>query len=168
MQQNGSSQQPPTGTKDRQTARHSKTPAKTRRKEPLPHTSEETLDKLKQTDEDLAADKQFLIRLQKLVEENISSEEFSVQTLSDLMAMERSGLYRRVQTLTGLSPSNYIKRVRMDVAVRLLRETELPVADIASRTGFSTTKYFNKVFKEAFSMTPTDYREYGKSAGAQK
>lgn len=168
MQQNGSNQQPPTGTKDRQTARHSKTPAKTRRKEPLPHTSEETLDKLKQTDEDLAADKQFLIRLQKLVEENISSEEFSVQTLSDLMAMERSGLYRRVQTLTGLSPSNYIKRVRMDVAVRLLRETELPVADIASRTGFSTTKYFNKVFKEAFSMTPTDYREYGKSAEAQK
>ena len=129
------------------------------KQEPLPQTSEETLDRLKQTGDDQTADEQFLQRLQELVEANISNEDFSVQTLSEQMAMERSGLYRRVQMLTGLSPSNYIKRVRMDVAARLLRETSLPFADIAIRSGFSTTKYFNKVFKETFSTSPQDYRE---------
>ena len=127
--------------------------------ESLPRTSEETLERLKQKDNEQTADEQFLHRLQELVEANISNEDFSVQILSELMAMERSGLYRRVQTLTGLSPSTYIKRVRMDVAARLLRETSLSFADIAFRTGFSTTKYFNKVFKESFSTTPSEYRE---------
>lgn len=124
----------------------------------FPQTSEETLDKLKQTGDNQTVDEQFIRRLQELVEANISNEDFSVQTLSELMAMERSGLYRRVQTLTGLAPSNYIKRVRMDVAARLLSETSLPLADIAVRTGFSTTKYFNKVFKETFSTSPQEYR----------
>ena len=129
------------------------------RQESLPQASEETLDRLKKTGDDQTADEQFLQRLQELVEANISNEDFSVQALSEQMAMERSGLYRRVQTLTGPSPSNYIKSVRMDVAARLLRETSLPFADIAIRSGFSTTKYFNKVFKETFSTSPQEYRE---------
>lgn len=61
----------------------------------FPQTSEETLDKLKQTGDNQTADEQFIRRLQEVVEANISNEDFSVQTLSKLMAMERSGLYRR-------------------------------------------------------------------------
>lgn len=159
QRKNGNRQRHGLGTEGHLPPQPNSMPDKARRPEPLPQASKETLDKLKQTDEDLTADKQFLNRLQELVEANISNGDFSVQALSELMAMERSGLYRRVQTLTGLSPSNYIRRTRMDVAARLLHETRLPVADIASRTGFSTTKYFNKVFKETFSIAPADYRE---------
>ena len=111
------------------------------------------------------ADEQFLSRLQTVIEANIGDEDFSVQTLSEQMAMDRTGLYRRLQTLTGLSPSVYIKRIRMDVAARLLRETDLPIADIAVKTGFSTTKYFNRVFKEETGASPAEYRVTHVGAG---
>ena len=124
-----------------------------------PVGSDNLIDKLKTPDtQDATGDKQFLARLQAIVEANISDEDFSVQTLSELMAMDRTGLYRRMQTLTGLSPSNYIKHVRMDVAARLLRETSLPIPEIAMKTGFSTTKYFNRVFKDTFGQSPADFR----------
>lgn len=134
-------------------------------REPLPQASESTLEKLKQTEERPSDDGRFLQRLQTLVEANIGNGNFSIQALSEQMAMERSGLYRRVQSLTGLSPSDYVRRVRMDVASRLLLESSLTVAEIASRTGFSTTKYFNRVFKETFSLTPAEYRENKGHAG---
>lgn len=117
--------------------------------------SNETIERLKGT----PADEQFLKRLKEITEENISNEDFSVQTLSELMAMDRTGLYRRMQNLTNMSPSDYIKNVRMEVAARLLRETSLPVSDIAVKTGFSSTKYFSKVFKEHFNVSPREYKE---------
>lgn len=119
---------------------------------------EKTVSRLKAPSSDEEADKLFLAKVQKTVEANISDESFSVQGLSEEMAMDRTGLYRRLQALTGLSPSNYIRRIRMEVAARLLTETTLPVADIATRTGFSTTKYFGKVFREYYGKSPADYR----------
>ena len=122
-------------------------------------TTDATLEKLSQQSPVPNADEQFLNRLQQVVEAGISNEDFSVQTLSEQMAMDRTGLYRRMQSLTGISPSNYIKQIRMEVAARLLRDTSYSIQDIAFKTGFSTTKYFNKVFKEHFGMSPKEYRK---------
>lgn len=127
----------------------------------LPKTSTGTINRLKAPSSEEKADQVFLNRLQEIIEANISDENFSVQNLSEQMAMDRTGLYRRTLALTGLSPSNYIRKVRMEAAARLLKETALPVADIATRTGFSTTKYFNKVFREIFGIVPAKYREEG-------
>ena len=125
----------------------------------IPKPTDATLEKLSQQAPAPNADEQFLTRLQQIVEAGISNEDFSVQTLSEQMAMDRTGLYRRMQSLTGMSPSNYIKQIRMEVAARLLRDTSYSIQDIAFKTGFSTTKYFNKVFKEHFGMSPKEYRE---------
>ena len=122
-------------------------------------TTDATLEKLSQQSPVPNADEQFLNRLKQVVEAGISNEDFSVQTLSEQMAMDRTGLYRRMQSLTGISPSNYIKQIRMEVAARLLRDTSYSIQDIAFKTGFSTTKYFNKVFKEHFGMSPKEYRK---------
>lgn len=124
----------------------------------LPTPTDGVIDKLKAPSSVEEADRLFLARLQETVEANISDEDFSVQALSEAMAMDRTGLYRRMQALTGMSPSNYIRRIRMEAAARLLAETTLPVADIATRTGFSTTKYFGKVFREYYGTTPAGYR----------
>lgn len=105
------------------------------------------------------ADEQFLEKLQKTVEQHLSDEDFSVAQLSDLMAMDRTVLYRRMQQLTATSPSVYIKQIRMQVAARLLSETELSLSDIAMKTGFSTTKYFSAAFKDFFGKTPGEYRK---------
>ena len=126
---------------------------------PSPVGTDNLIDKLKTSStQEATADEQFLSRLQTIVEANMGDEDFSVQTLSELMAMDRTGLYRRMQTLTGLSPSNYIKCIRMDVAARLLKETTIPIPEIAMKTGFSSTKYFNRVFKEEFGQSPADFR----------
>ena len=106
-----------------------------------------------------AADATFMDKLRKVVEENIATgDALTVQTLSELMAMDRTGLYRRMQQLTGLSPSAYIKNIRMMIAARLLQETDLSVSDIATRTGFSSSRYFQKVFKDTFDVSPAAYR----------
>lgn len=125
----------------------------------VPQAGEEAVSRLKETAVGQTADDLFLAQLHKTVDDNIGDEDFSVQTLSGLMAMDRTTLFRRMQALTGMSPSNYIRSVRMDAAARLLRETTMPAAEIAVRTGFSTTKYFNKVFKETFSVSPAEYRK---------
>lgn len=101
---------------------------------------------------------EFLDRLKTTIEQYISEESFSVQTLSDMMAMDRTVLYRRMQTLTGIPPSVYIKNIRMDIARRLLLDTDLPIGDVARKTGFATTKYFSAAFKDSFGMTPNEFR----------
>lgn len=120
---------------------------------------DETFTRIANEANPLTDDEKFLAQLKQTVEEHIGDEDFSVQQLSDLMAMERSVLYRRMQTLTQMSPSDYIRSVRMSVAARLLRETKIPVQEIAFQTGFSTTKYFNRVFKDTFGASPADYRK---------
>lgn len=104
-------------------------------------------------------DEEFIVKIRAIIEEHIDDEDFSVQTLSDCMAMDRTGLYRRLQSLTGKSPSVYIREIRLEVAARLLRESDMPVSDIAFMTGYSSTKYFNKVFKQSFSVSPEEYRK---------
>ena len=126
--------------------------------------SEETVEMLKnEKSESFKLDEQFRQKLQQVVEQNLGNEDFSVQQLSEQMAMDRSVLYRRMQVLNLDTPANYIKRIRMEVAARLLRETDLPINEIAMRTGFSNAKYFSVTFKQEFGKSPKDYREKGES-----
>ena len=105
-----------------------------------------------------SSDLEFLERLKAVVEQHVGDEDFSVQSLSEMMAMDRTVLYRRMQALTGMPPSVYVKNIRLNVARRLLSNTDLPVSDIAAKTGFATTKYFSAAFKDAFGMTPNEFR----------
>lgn len=105
-----------------------------------------------------SSEQAFLARLKSVIEQHISDEDFSVQSLSELMAMDRTVLYRRMQAATGVSPSVFVKNIRMDIACRLLRDTDLSLFDIAMKSGFSTTKYFSAAFKDAYGMTPSEFR----------
>ena len=129
---------------------------------PLQTASDETVERLKNIEKP-SQDQQFIEKLHQAVEQNIDNEDFSVQQLSEEMAMDRTGLYRRMQALDLGTPSTYIKRIRMEVAARLLCETELPINEIALRTGFSNPKYFSITFKQTFGKSPKDYREKGES-----
>lgn len=108
-------------------------------------------------------DERFLQQLRAAIEQHLADEDFSVQSLSDMLAMDRTVLYRRMQSLTGVPPSVYIKGIRMSVAGELLRTTDMSMADVAVKTGFSTTKYFSSCFKEFYGCTPNIYREQHKS-----
>lgn len=106
-----------------------------------------------------SSDIEFVARINKIIESHLDDETLSVVSLSSMMAMDRTNLYRKMQSVMGESPSAYIKNMRLSVAARLLKETDLPMSDVALRTGFSSTKYFSASFKDKFGMLPAKYRK---------
>ena len=93
------------------------------------------------------------------VEKNMDNSEYSVDDLSEEIAISRRHLSRKLQAIIGLSPSEFIRSVRLKRAAQLLKESQYNISEIAYMVGFSTFKYFNLNFKEKFGLTPTQYRK---------
>lgn len=70
--------------------------------------------------------------------------------------MSRSSFYRKVKSLTGMSPNDYLKTARMNEAARLLREGYRPI-EVCERVGFTSSSYFAKCFRAQFGCLPKDY-----------
>lgn len=111
------------------------------------------------------SDRMFMSRLTAAVTEHMADSSLSVASLSSLMAMDRTVLYRKAQHCFGMSPSAYIRELRIEEAARLLRDTDLLIGEIAERTGFSSARYFTQAFKEAKDMSPTSYRNKSPGSG---
>ncbi len=103
-------------------------------------------------------DVEFLERLDRSVRDHISSENVDVAFLADAMCMSRATLYRKVKALTGLSPNEYIRKIRMQVAEQLLAEGVLTVSEVSFKVGINSTPYFRQCFKEEFGINPSDYQ----------
>lgn len=106
-------------------------------------------------------DEEFVKKALQLVEENMENPEFSVNHLCDDLGMSRSRLYRKFESITGLTPNDFIRSVRLKHAARLLLSSSYNISEISDRVGFNSIKYFNKYFKEEFGLTPTQYRANG-------
>lgn len=102
-------------------------------------------------------DEKFIQNAIKCVEENISSPEFTVEDLSHHLGISRANLYKKVLSLTGKSPLEFIRTIRMQQAAQLLEKSQLTVAEIAYQVGFNNPKYFTRYFKEEFNMLPSVY-----------
>ncbi|WP_138475046.1 two-component regulator propeller domain-containing protein [Dyadobacter bucti] len=103
-------------------------------------------------------DEQFVISAVKAVEDNLANAEFTVEELSDAMAMSRVYLYKKVLSLTGKTPIEFIRIIRIRRGAGLLEKSQLTVSEIAYQIGFNNPKYFAKLFKEEYKMLPTEYR----------
>lgn len=103
-------------------------------------------------------DEEIITRAQKLVEEHLSDKAYNVNQFSSDMCASRMTLYRKIHSITGQSPSEFITTIRLKHAARLLRTSTLSTSQIAECTGFSTPSYFTKNFKEMFGVLPKDYR----------
>ena len=84
-----------------------------------------------------------------------------VEDLAALAALSQGQFHRCFKTLTGTSPFEYAKRLRMRLAARLLRETDLTVAEVAVQAGWADPFHFSKLFKGVYAQSPTAYREQG-------
>lgn len=91
------------------------------------------------------------------IEENINNPKLSVEDLSRHVGMSRGSLYHKILELTGLSPVEYIRAVKLDKAAVLLEKSDYNVAQIAYMVGFATPNYFAKSFKAKFNMQPSEY-----------
>lgn len=100
----------------------------------------------------------FLVKVLKNVDKNISDDKYGVERLASDMCMSRSNLYLRVRDITGESPLDFIHRVRMEKACDLLRETNKPIAEIGVMVGFTSPSYFSASFKKFTGSLPGSFR----------
>ncbi len=95
----------------------------------------------------------------KAIEAHLDDEDYNADQLARDVAMSRASLYKKLQTMLGITPTDFIRNVRLKRAARLLADTQLPISDIASRVGFVTARNFSASFKKMFGLTPSEYRE---------
>lgn len=102
-------------------------------------------------------DEKLLRKLVEYIELNISDYNLSVEELSRQMNMSRVSLYKKVLMLTGKSPIEFIRSIRLKKAVYLLENSQMTVSQISYEVGFNTPKYFTKLFKEEYNTLPSAY-----------
>ncbi len=112
-------------------------------------------------------DEKFLSELVEHIKQNISNPNLSVEALSRDMKMSRVWLYKKVLMLTGRSPVEFIRAIRLQKAVQLLENTEMIISRVASEAGFETPQYFAKVFKKECDMLPSAYVHFARKAKAR-
>lgn len=81
-----------------------------------------------------------------------------MEELSRELGMSRVHLYKKLSTLTGKTPIEFIRVLRLKRAAQYLRESQLNVSEIAYRLGFNNPKYFSKYFKDEFGISPSEYQ----------
>ena len=108
----------------------------------------------------------FLQKLLRLIDENISNPNFSVEELSSDMYVSRYTLYKKILTLTGKTPNEFIRHMRLKRAAQLLENGYLTVSQVCYKVGFKSQKYFVKAFKTEFNTSPSNYIESKEQANA--
>ncbi len=103
-------------------------------------------------------DNQFLAQLTKLIEDNFSNPELTVDFLCQNLGISRSGLYAKVRTLTDSTPNELIQITRLKRAAQLLSEHRYRVNEICYMVGFSNPSYFAKCFQRQFGMKPNEFK----------
>lgn len=101
-------------------------------------------------------DSGFILKFRNVVESHLDDPDISVDDISSELCMSRAQLYRKVKAVTGKSPVEVIRHMRLAKADRLLAETSLNISEIAYRVGFSSASYFTKCYRDQFNRLPTD------------
>lgn len=103
------------------------------------------------------ADKGFVDKLRKEIEERLSNPDTNVEDLGAALGFSRVQLYRKTKALTGYAPNELLRIARLKKAASLLAATEKSIAEVTYEVGFSSPSYFTRCFKEFFGESPTDY-----------
>lgn len=103
-------------------------------------------------------DNKFMVQVIKLVKENMSKSDFSVDELGRLMCMSRASFFNKLKHITGVSPVVFIRDMRLNEAAELIKNEDLLIKEICFEVGFNDLKYFGKCFRAKFNHTPAEYR----------
>jgi len=102
-----------------------------------------------------SSEQKFLDSLLDIVENHISDHDFSVALLSRNMGVSRPQLYRKVSAITGRSPVTFIRDIRLNRALSLIKENRYNLSEIALEIGYNSPSYFSKCFREAYGVAPS-------------
>lgn len=113
-------------------------------------------------------DKEFIERLDTEIQKNLQEPTFSIDTLAEIMCMSRSNFYRKIKGISGMSPNDYLKTIRLKMAAELLLQQEYRINEIYELVGFSSSSYFTKCFKEQFGVPPKEFLNNAKNNAGNK
>ena len=101
-------------------------------------------------------DCEFIAKIQGVIAEQLADENFSIDTLAEQMNMSRSNFYRKIKALSGMSPNDYLKTLRMNRAAELI-VSGTRISEVAAQVGFTSSSYFAKCFKAQYGVLPKEY-----------
>ncbi len=107
------------------------------------------------------ADDAFVKKVREVVESHLDDYDFNITQMCRELLLSQSQLHRKLEALTGYSPNQFIRYVRLNKARELLRNTDLSVMAVALECGFSDPAYFARVFKQELGVTPVEWRASG-------
>ena len=105
------------------------------------------------------SDKRFIHDIDIYIRDNMGDPDTTVESMSAHLCISRVQLYKRMVSLTGTTPSEYLRAKRIHRAEELLCTGEYTVSEIAYKVGFNNPRYFSKYFQEAYGMTPSQYKK---------
>lgn len=107
-----------------------------------------------------ALDKQFLDEVIGIFERHLEDSDFTIDHLAQEMLISRTRVYSKIKAITGQTPNDFFTTLRLKKAAYLLRNNpEMNIISISEQVGFNTPRYFGKLFKKAYDMTPNEYRK---------
>ncbi|GAB6008738.1 hybrid sensor histidine kinase/response regulator transcription factor [Dysgonomonas reticulitermitis] len=104
-----------------------------------------------------SSDEELMLRVSKIIEENLSNPEFGVEILAEMLNMSRMQLHRRIVMITGMQTSSLIRDFRLQRASQLLKSGEKRISEVMWETGFNNHTRFNKYFKKKYGLNVKDY-----------
>lgn len=102
-------------------------------------------------------DEEFITKAIQTVEENISDEDFTADDLAEKLFMSRSSLYYKMNSISGEPPANFIRRIRFNMACKLLLDGRYSISEVSAMVGFASRSYFSTSFKKYMGCLPSDY-----------
>lgn len=102
---------------------------------------------------------EFLIRVREVILEHIATMDLNVSQISAQLFISHTQFYRKIKALTGLTPTLFIRKVRLKKSTEMLSKSTDTIAEIAYSTGFSDPNYFSRVFKKEYNKAPGEWRE---------
>lgn len=113
------------------------------------------------------ADQEMMERLLKFIEQRIDDESLKIEELAEAVNLGRTVFYGKIKSLVGMSPSDFLRHLRLKRAEELITKSKMNLSQIAFNVGFSDPKYFTKCFKKEMGMTPSQYRQNARKTGGE-
>jgi len=123
------------------------------------HT-EESIDNVELT----SPDERLMNRVMKVINENLSNPNLSVEFIADKVGISRVHFHRKMKELTGQSPRDFVKNIRMKQAAKLLETKHHDITDVSIAVGFQSISSFSTSFKSIYGMSPTEYMKAHQSS----
>jgi len=105
-----------------------------------------------------SVDEEFLAKAYRILEKNYLEPEFSASQFASEMFVSRSLLYKKIRAITDLNITDFINSFKLKKAVELIQENKLLIADIAFNVGFNDPKYFSRIFRKFYGMSPSEFK----------